>query len=246
MARRKSEEVTAPLWFVSYADLVTNMLCFFVMLFAFSSLDSPKQRMQEQSRDERHWVTFSINSATGAHQWLGEGGPGMVFAPARRKHDMPKIARNIRDKLRKASLSDRIRIRQNDQMVKIHIPSGVLFQSGSARMTEESEEVLMALLPVISTVDNFIRVDGHTDDIPIGRGGEYPSNWELSASRACSVVRFYTEQMNQSPTRFSAQGFGEFRPTVPNITDKDRETNRRVEIIILSNRVKERQELKWE
>lgn len=246
MAKRKSSEATAPLWFVSYSDLVTNMLCFFIMLYAFSSLDSPQYRFKEQVLDERDLLTFSINKDTGAHQWLNDGGPGMVLAPATRKHDMPKIARNVRDKLRKATMADRLTIRQNDQMVKIQIPSSILFESGSARMKKESEEIFMALLPVISTVNNFIRIDGHTDDIPIGAGGEYPTNWELSAARACSVVRFYTEQMNQNPNRFSAQGYGEFRPIVPNITAKDRETNRRVEVTILSNKLKERQELKWE
>lgn len=243
--KEKPEEISAPLWFVSYADLVTNMLCFFVMLFAFSTLDSPKKRQESESRDERYWAVFSINNAQGAYQWLNDGGKGILITPASRKSEMPRIVRKIKNKLQKVSLSDRILVLSNDQMVKIHIPSGVLFESGKAEMKKGSEEVLTALVPIIASVNNFIRVDGHTDDLP-ARNTLFPSNWELSTARACSVVRFFTEQMQLDPERFSAQGFADQRPRFPNDSAENREANRRVEIVIMAAKKKVKREFRWE
>jgi chemotaxis protein MotB len=243
--RKNAEEISAPLWFVSYADLVTNMLCFFVMLFAFSTLDSPKKRQESQSRDEKFWAAFSINSAQGAYQWLNDGGKGILLTPTSRKSDMPKIVRKVKNVLQKVSLADRILVLSNDQMVKIHIPSGVLFQSGSAEMREGAEEILTALVPIIASMNKYVRIDGHTDDLP-ARNTSYPSNWELSTARACTVVRFFTEEMRLDPERFSAQGFADQRPRFPNDSPENREANRRVEIVILAQEKEVKQEFRWE
>jgi chemotaxis protein MotB len=215
------------------------------MLFAFSSLDSPKKRQESESRDEKFWAAFSINAAQGAHQWLNDGGKGILITPASRKSEMPRIVRKIRNKLQKVSMADRILVLSNDQMVKIHIPSGVLFESGSARMLDGSEEVLTALVPIVGSLNNFVRVDGHTDDVPANNTA-YPSNWELSTARACSVVRFFTEEMRLDPERFSAQGFADQRPRFPNDSPEHREANRRVEIVILAAEKKVEQKFEWE
>jgi chemotaxis protein MotB len=243
--RKKAQEVTAPLWFVSYADLVTNMLCFFVMLFAFSSLDSPKKRQESESRDEKFHAVFSINSAQGSSQWLTHGGKGILLTPASRKSEIPHLVKKVKNQLRKAPSADRMLVMASDQMVKIEIPSNVLFESGSAQMRRGAEDVLTALVPVLSTIDNHIRIDGHTDDQPT-RSGNYPSNWELSTARACTVVRFFVDKMMQDPERFSAQGYGEFRPKVPNTSAENREINRRVEIIVLSTKKKVVRDFVWE
>lgn len=243
--RKKAEEVSAPLWMVSFADLMTNMLCFFVMLFAFSSLDSPKKRQESESQDERYWAVFSINAAQGAHQWLTQGGKGILLTPSAKKSDMPVIVKQVKSKLSKVSMADRLLVLSNDQMVKIQIPANVLFESGQAEMKKGADEVLTALVPVIGTIDNYVRIDGHTDDLPT-RAVTFPSNWELSAARACSVVRFFTDKMGLDAERFSAQGFSDNRPKVENISAENRETNRRVEIIILNEKKKVIKDYSWE
>jgi chemotaxis protein MotB len=243
--KEKQPDAGAPLWYVSFSDLVTNMLCFFVMLFAFSTLDSPKKRQTSESRDEKFWAAFSINQAQGAYQWLNKGGKGILLTPAARKSDLPRIVKKVKKSLKKVSMADRLLVLSNDQMVKIRIPSKVLFKSGKATMQKGSEEVLQALLPVIGNIQNEIRIDGHTDSQP-ARNSQYPSNWELSTARACAVVRYYTEIMNLDPERFSAQGYADQRPQVDNDTPENRETNRRVEIIILANKHKKKRAFKWE
>ena len=243
--RKKPEEISAPLWFVSFADLVTNMLCFFVMLFAFSSLDSPKKRQESESLDEKFHAVFSINVAQGSHQWLTPGGKGIMLTPAQRKSEIPHLVKKVKNQLRKSPATDRMLVMASDQMVKIEIPSNVLFESGSAEMRRGAEDVLTALVPVIGTIENYIRIDGHTDDMPT-RSASFPSNWELSTARACSVVRFFVDKMQQDPERFSAQGYGEYRPKVPNTSTENRETNRRVEIIVLSTEKKVARDFSWE
>lgn len=243
--RKKADEISAPLWCLSYGDLVTNMLCFFVMLFAFSTLDSPKKRQESESRDELYHAVFSINVSQGANQWLTPGGKGIVLTPATRKSEIPLIVKNVKSKLARVPLADRLRVLAEDQMVKIQIPANVLFESGSASMKKGAEEILTALVPVIGTIENYVRVDGHTDDLP-ARNTVYPSNWELSTARACSVVRFFVDEMNLDPGRFSAQGYADNRPKELDTTPEAREANRRVEIIILNSKKKVVKDFSWE
>lgn len=243
--RKKADEISAPLWCLSYGDLVTNMLCFFVMLFAFSTLDSPKKRQESESRDELYHAVFSINVSQGANQWLTPGGKGIVLTPATRKSEIPLIVKNVKSKLARVPLADRLRVLAEDQMVKIQIPANVLFESGSASMKKGAEEILTALVPVIGTIDNYVRVDGHTDDLP-AKNTVYPSNWELSTARACSVVRFFVDEMNLDAGRFSAQGYADNRPKELETTPEAREANRRVEIIILNTKKKVVKDFSWE
>lgn len=245
MAKRKSEDPSAPLWCLSYGDMVTNMLCFFVMLFAFSTLDSPKKRQESESRDELYHAVFSINVAQGASQFLTPGGKGIVLTPATRKSEIPLIVKTVKSKLAKVPLADRLRVQAEDQMIKIQIPANVLFESGSAAMKKGAEEILTALVPVIGTIDNYVRVDGHTDDLP-AKNTVYPSNWELSTARACSVVRFFVDEMNLDAGRFSAQGYADNRPKELAATPEAREANRRVEIIILNTKRKIVKDFSWE
>ena len=242
---RNKEGATAPLWYVSYGDMVTNMLCFFVMLFSFSTLDSPKKRQESRALDEAFTAAFSINNEKGANQWVTQGARGIVLYPKRKHNKIPKIVAKVRNLLQKVSVRDRILILGEENRVKIRIPSKVLFESGSARFKQGSEKVLEALLPVIAEMEHDIRIDGHSDDVPTA-SANFPSNWELSSARACAVVRFYTERFGQAPVRFSAQGYAHYRPQVENIDERAREMNRRVEIIILTWKTRPKQPFQWE
>ncbi|MBP5468449.1 MAG: flagellar motor protein MotB [Candidatus Riflebacteria bacterium] len=245
MLKREHKSPSAALWYVSYGDLVTNMLCLFVMLFAFSSLDSPKKRQESQSLDQRFYAVFSINQAQGAHQWLTQGDKGILLTPASQRNEAVRIVRHVKNKLSKVTMHDRILVTSDDQTVKIQIPANVLFESGSANMKKGAEEVLIALVPILGTIDNYIRIDGHTDDLPPNAKSNFPSNWELSSARACTVVRYFVNEMNMDPERFSAQGYADNRPKIQNTSDTAREINRRVEIIILHQKKKKVKDEVW-
>lgn len=244
--RKKPEEPTAALWYVSFSDLVTNMLCFFVMLFAFSSLDSPKPRQEAESKSNMYSTVFSISSQQGSQTWLNNGGKGVLASPmVKKKNEIPHVVKTIKDKLSRVSMFDRLKVSNSDQMVKIQIPANVMFERGSANMKKGAEEILKALVPVIGSLDNCIRVDGHTDDTPT-KTSIFPSNWELSACRACRVARYFIEECGLDSGRFSAQGFADNRPKINDTTEEARDANRRVELIILSEKAKKLSEFAWE
>ncbi len=247
-SKKKYDEPSAPLWCLSYGDMVTNMLCFFVMLMIFAKFDAQDKTKTKETRalEEAFSAAFSLTPERGAHQWLVAGGKGILLTPQRKdQSDIPRITARVKKALQTVSMRDKILVLSDTRVVKIRIPSKVLFLSGSAVLRPGSEEILMALLPVISEVPNDIRVDGHSDDVPT-RNPMFPTNWELSSARACTVVRFFTEKLNQDPTRFGAQGFAEFQPQRDNLTEADREMNRRVEINILTSKQKRPANFQWE
>lgn len=258
MARTKKDGPSAPLWFVSFADLVTNMLCFFVMLFAFASLDAGAQdsskaaSSKEKSRSQAKAMEslFAVNFTTSKDQSASLrpiiGGKSILFAPQPKNlEEIPRIAKKVKQRLQDAKIKEKVEVTIDDRNVKVRIPSKVLFLSGQAILRPGSDEVLTALTPILTELNYDIRVDGHSDERP-ARSNVYPSNWELSTARACTVVRFYTEHLGINPERFSAQGYSSYRPQVENITEKDRETNRRVEIIILTSKRPKPDVFRWE
>jgi chemotaxis protein MotB len=118
--------------------------------------------------------------------------------------------------------------------VVVRLSGSYLFDSGRAELKPNSMAVLDAIVAVLKPLPNEIRVDGHTDSIPID-SPRYPTNWELSAARAVAVTRYFAETGGIPATRLQAAGFGEFRPLVPNDTREHRAMNRRVEIHLLSS-----------
>ncbi len=244
----KYKDPSAPLWCLSYGDMVTNMLCFFVMLLMFAKFDAKDATKAKESRalEEAFSAAFSLTPEKGAHQWVTAGGKGILLTPQKRNQsEIPRITAKVKKALQTVSARDKILVLSDEQKVKIRIPSKVLFQSGSAVLKPGSEEILMGLLPVISEVPNDIRIDGHCDDLPTSNP-MFPTNWELSTARACTVVRFFTEKMNQDPMRFAAQGYAEFQPQVLNVSEADREMNRRVEINIMTSKQKKPVSNLWE
>jgi len=246
--KRKYSDPSAPLWCLSYGDMVTNMLCFFVMLLMFAKFDASSDAASSANRaaEDAFAPAFSLTAAKGSHQWLTEGGKGILLMPMKRDmSEIPRIAAKVKKLLNTVSMRDKLLVLSDEQKVKIRIPSKVLFLSGSAILKPGFEDVLTALLPVISEIPNNIRIVGHSDDVPT-KSPMFPSNWELSSARACSVVRYYIDHLQQDPTRFSAEGFAEFQPQVENLTESGRETNRRVEINILTSKQKKPVPTNWE
>ena len=117
----------------------------------------------------------------------------------------------------------------------ISFNNAVLFDSGNAKVKEENEKALLEVAAMVNTTDNYIRIEGHTDDIPIN-SKIYASNWELSTARASSVVRLLIDKGNVSPERLSAVGYGEYKPVESNATPEGRAKNRRIDFIVMSEK----------
>ena len=117
----------------------------------------------------------------------------------------------------------------------ISLNNAILFDSGSADIITKNENTLTKIAKIVNTLDNYIRIEGHTDDIPI-KTATYPSNWELSTARAASVVRLFIDKCSVSPEKVVAVGYGEYKPIADNSTEAGRAKNRRIDIIVLSEK----------
>ena len=238
MAKRKSAPAPgAPEYMLTYGDMVTLLLCFFVLLFAFSTVDQVKVRAVKQSMDEAFSSSFSINNQAGSAQRVVSGGRGLtdVKFPAN-LWPIPKIVQRAKKLLGKVSIKDNIEVVPGKQDVRLRVPSGVMFERGLAELKPQARELLDALSPLLTEVpENDVQIDGHTDDAPLTNKA-FPSNWELSSARASAVVRYYIDKHSMNPKRFCVRGYASVLPIYPNDTDANRAKNRRVEIILVCPR----------
>jgi chemotaxis protein MotB len=147
---------------------------------------------------------------------------------------MQNIADDLNDSLKPLVDNKLIKITRDKLWVKIEMSNRILFTSGAAKLYDKAYPILEELSEVLSQLPNHIDVEGHTDNRPI-RTTVYPSNWELSAARAASVVHIFSKN-GVDPKRLSAIGFGEFRPMADNATAVGRRSNRRVAVVILADK----------
>jgi chemotaxis protein MotB len=181
-------------WLYSYADLMTQLLIFSILLLAVLGLKKPSE-------------------------------------PTRRDDALLETVRQVEKFRRESGLADSMAVDRAADRLVIRMKSGILFVEGQSTLTRRAEEVLAGLVPALSRAPSQLRVEGHTDDVPI-RTASFPSNWELSTARAISVVR-YLEENGVDRSRLSVAGYGEFHPLAPNDSAERRALNRRVEIVVL-------------
>jgi len=148
--------------------------------------------------------------------------------------NVPAIQRELQQYVHQHKLQNQVQIRMDRRGLVITLLSDKsYYDSGSAELRPEAEQILDGIYSFLKKNNNLIRVEGNTDNVPI-HTAEFPTNWELSAARAIGVVRYLVEHDGLDPTRVSASGYGEFRPRKPNDTDADRQQNRRVDIVLLN------------
>jgi chemotaxis protein MotB len=236
MAKKKHEEhENHERWLVSYADFITLLFAFFVVMYSVSSVNEGKYRTVSDS------IKAALNPITSTASTrmpfsIGNTKPRLIN-PEMISANEPVIRRirQIMKKLQadlKPELQDVSIMETGNGTIVINLPESVLFNSGEARVKSEALPFLQSLAEILVEMDRHIRVLGHTDNVPI-RTAQFPSNWELSAARAVMVVRILSELNNVPPRHLSATGFADSRPLVPNDTPEGRSKNRRVEIVVL-------------
>lgn len=240
MARKKKDDsggLTGNEWLGTYSDCVTLLLTFFVLLYSMSSVDAEK--VQSISK------AFSLMSGQAGDTFLEydlyEGSQPIIGGEGKSEEILDTIEgesqtmyKDVKDFLDENELNSIVSISEDERGVILKVKDNILFESGKATLIENSQEILNKINALISTLPNSIIIEGHTDNVPISNSN-YPSNWELSTQRAVNVVRYFVEKNNQNPSRFSAAGYGEFKPDVENNSDENRARNRRVNILIVAN-----------
>lgn len=195
-------------WLLTYADLITLLLCFFIMMYTLSQADA--ERFRSLSRELRQ--IFSERPAS------GEG--------------LRRLEERIKGYIKAKGLEGWVKAEREERGLVIRIMTTSFFEEGSADLTQDMKAVLDELAPMLKELPNFIQVEGHTDNKPI-RNERFRSNWELSVARATEVVRYLIERHRIPPERIAAIGYGQYRPIAPNDSELGRAKNRRVEIVIL-------------
>jgi chemotaxis protein MotB len=243
MARKKykEEHENHERWLVSYADFITLLFAFFVVMYAISSVNEGKYRVLSNSlgaafsglKPQAPVLKDPVESKrTVIPLPLPLQSRTKDAAIKREKARMTNIARDLLKAMAPLISQGKVRVTQTNRGVSVEINASVLFAPGEAKLSEQSEKALRAVAQVLTRVDNSIQVEGHTDNVPISTS-MFPSNWELSAVRASSVVRLFLDS-GIDEKRMVAMGHAANEPVASNDTAEGRLRNRRVQLMILS------------
>ena len=240
----EEEHENSERWLVTYADMLTVLMALFIVMFALSVVDKAKFEKFAQG----------MNGDLGNGASLLQGGPGLqqpgstpvdlqsVIAALDEQHSRQQAAAREKDELEKAQqrilqaliakgMQDEVQFRLDERgLVVTVVTDDVLFPLGSATLRPKGNAVLDAIAPALHALPNQITVEGHTDDLPIS--GRFASNWELSAERATSVLRYLLDTHHVQAKRLAASGYADQRPLTPNTSPAARSANRRVEVIV--------------
>ncbi|MCX5910317.1 MAG: OmpA family protein [Deltaproteobacteria bacterium] len=253
--RKKHEEEHENLerWLVSYADFITLLFAFFVIMYAISRVDEQKMGSAVESLQralgslipvqvsQRESGAFTNRTVSFNPTIIGNVEGQIKTSEV---ESFQKLSEEIQREVEKLTGGVGKSNPPSDSQIKylidkrglvIRVPEAFFFKSGEASIRQEFTPILNALGKSLEKIPNHIRIEGHTDSIPINNY-QFPSNWELSTTRATSIVRYFLANHSIPPGKISATGYGEFRPIAPNKTPEGRMQNRRVDVVVLSTK----------
>lgn len=225
-------------WLTTFNDLVTLLMVFFVLLFTMSTVDTRKiQDFQYALQSGLGVLETGKKVAISVKQTQPVSDMSHIMTQAEgeqnRKGNSPS-GKEMLDSIRQLIKADvDIKVTHTHQGTRLSFEDQVLFDFGRARINPAGFALLDQIAGVLRKMPYAVRVEGHTDNVPI-QTRRFPSNWELSVARAVNVVKYFAEVSNIDPKRLSAVGYGESRPVAPNDTPYDQAKNRRVEILLLT------------
>ena len=207
-------------YLITYADLITLLLGLFIILYAISNIDARKYE--------------KVISAMG--NIFGTEGNVVGLESNIINQELP--SNNLKNELarliREYNYQESIRFEENERGFTIHIMDDILFKSGSADLNHSSMIILSKIAALLKDVKNDIRIEGHTDNIPINTDF-FKSNWHLSVGRALNTAYYLINNEGLQPEKISIVGYSEYKPIASNTTYDGRATNRRVDIVIIKN-----------
>ncbi|MDU9412315.1 flagellar motor protein MotD [Pseudomonas sp. zfem005] len=243
MARRRHQEEheNHERWLVSYADFITLLFAFFVVMYSISSINEGKYKILSETLtgvfnqpdrsikpipvgDERPRTTEADKSMTDS---------GSSDTPSAATDPLQEISQDINEAFGELIKDGQMTVRGNELWVEIELNSSLLFPSGDAIPANEAFTLIEKVAKILAPYENPVHVEGFTDNLPINTAN-YPSNWELSTARASSIVRMLSMD-GVNPARLAAVGYGEFQPVADNATAEGRGRNRRVVLVVSRN-----------
>lgn len=253
------EHVNHEAWVIPYADLLTLLLAMFLCLWATSKVDEQKFAAVANALASELGGDIPFPGGDGVLEGGAtstQGSPvdfgldaGRAIKAKQALEDLEQqeqlvkneqqqfktVAAQLQEELANAGLGDSVSFRQEERgLVVTIVTDQVLFVSGEADVQIRGKQILNGVVSALKKLDNHIQIEGHTDSRPISNG-RYPSNWELSTSRATNVLRYFVDVEGYPRERISASGYGDTKPLAPNDTAAGQSKNRRVELVVLSS-----------
>lgn len=231
-------------WLLTYADVITLLLIVFTIMYAFTQINLKKFEETAGSLGEAFKGSGTDNKGDGGKAYvdtkinLAEKVRLMILEeklagiPKKEVEQITGVGKGIQEALGKTSDGKNLSLTIGERGLVISFSGQVLFKKGKADIRSGMKKMLLAIGAELAAIDNPVRVEGFTDNIPINTR-DFPSNWELSTARAISVLRYLIEIAGLSSDRLSAAGYGEHKPTYPNTNEKLRALNRKVDIVVL-------------
>ena len=213
-------------WLLTYADMITLMLALFIILFAMSTISRVK------------FQAFAKDVSAGFDNQWSVNQPPQGGTDAQQSFDaasrIPAIQKQLQQWVDQNRLQSQVQVHMDRRGLVITLLSDKsYYDSGSAELRPQTKKILDRVDVFLKKNDNLIRVEGHTDNVPI-ETAQYPTNWELSTARAVNVLRYLVEEDHLDPQRISAAGYGQYKPRTDNSTPQARQANRRVDVVLLN------------
>lgn len=249
MPKKHPEHVNLERWLVSYADFITLLFAFFVVMYALAQTDLAKFKVAAKSIREAFSSDFIDQSGSSGGATLNQfesqvsAGGMMMDMPTGRTNirvpdnvELKKLAdileESVSFELGASDFAEKLQINYDDRGLVVRLSAKDFYEAGSAQVKREALPVLDQMAKILRTVKRHIRVEGHSDNIKLV-SDLYPSNWELSTARSSWIVRYLIQKFKFDPTYLEAAGLAEYHPVASNNTEAGRAKNRRVEIIVL-------------
>ncbi|MGH1371873.1 MAG: flagellar motor protein MotD [Cellvibrionaceae bacterium] len=248
--RRVEEEIHHDRWLISYADFITLLFAFFVVMYSISQVNESKYRVLSETLNQafNDSVPLTLDpiqvgdpqlradpsvipdggKETADHSMTGDG----AFD---RTADLPQLSDLFEDEFSDLIDDEVIQVNSNEFWLEIELKANILFDSADAEPSLQAESIFADVANILKGFDNPVQVEGFTDNVPI-RNAQFPSNWELSSARAAAVVKLL-ERGDVASTRLSAVGYGEHQPVANNESSEGRAANRRVVLMIAREKV---------
>lgn len=251
MRKQPEEEVdNKERWLVSYADFITLLFAFFVVMYSISSVNEGKYKVLSDSLEgvfnAPQKAILPIQLGDVPVRAKSQSAPAIHIMPIittpdpldeerrvkdlQEQEELNQIAGEFEDSFEDLIFEQKVSVQKKDDWIEISLDDTVVFSSGGVEPIDEALPIIEKIARIMQAHDNAMLVEGHTDNIPM-RSAAFPSNWELSAARAASVVRYLALE-GVAPSRMGAMGYGEFQPVVRNDTPQGRRKNRRVVLLV--------------
>jgi len=239
---KKEKKDNSERWLLSYADFITLLMVFFIIMYSMSSVNAEKF---QALADSMNAAMSGGGSGDGSGVGIGIASFSSLLPSTSpdssqmgdqaEQDELDQTAQAIQQYLQEYNLQDSVKLRVDERGLVVILADTTTFESGSAEIISSFIPKLIQIADILSKVDNYVRIEGHTDNVPAA-GGKFKSNWEVSTARATSLVQLFISQSSIAPEKLSAIGYGEYRPIAPNDTEDGRARNRRVEIVVIRSK----------